>query len=167
MSNYLNVFSPIIGLAVNAVSSICIFRYSRKVSLLKSLFIAFGLGISILLIIDFWAFFNGCLASLSNIFVNIITYSALSYCYFHFVNLGETARRVRILRELYDSKEGLSMKEILERYNAKEIIEIRMKRLINNGQVVVRNGRYYIGGGAVLFMARVIDAMKSMLLRKS
>ena len=37
----------------------------------------------------------------------------LGYCYFHFVNLGETARRVRIVRELWQSEDnrvGLTVK---------------------------------------------------------
>ena len=57
---------------------------------------------------------NG-LDALGQILLNAVIYAALGYCYFHFINLGETARRIRIIRELYDAKTGLSPEEILNR----------------------------------------------------
>lgn len=90
----------------------------------------------------------------------------MGYCYFHFINLGETARRIRILRELYDRKEGLSMEEIFKRYNAKEIFERRIARLINNGQIIYKDGKYYIGKPIMLLMAKMIVTMKLILLRE-
>jgi hypothetical protein len=95
------------------------------------------------------------------------SYSALGYCYFHFVNLGETARRIRLLRELSESKNGLSVNEILERYNAKEIIENRLNRLLKSGQVVYKNNRYYIGKPVMLFMSKMILFAKRFILGKS
>ena len=91
---------------------------------------------------------------------------SLEYCYFNFINLGETARRIRILRELYDSKKGLSMAEILERYNAKNIVEKRLSRLINHGQIIDKNDKYYIGNPIMLLIARIIVTMKLILLGK-
>jgi hypothetical protein len=96
--------------------------------------------------------------------VNSIIYASLGYCYFHFINLGETARRIRILREIYDSKDGLSMEETLQRYNAKEIVEKRISRLVNNGQILYKNGRYHIGSPLMLLITRIIVAMKLLLL---
>ena len=95
---------------------------------------------------------------------NFIIYASLGYCYFHFINLGETARRIRILREIYDSKDGLTMEEILQKYNSKEIVDKRIGRLINNGQVLYKNGRYYIGNPTMLIITKIIVAMKLLLL---
>ncbi|MEK6683024.1 MAG: hypothetical protein AABY79_13800, partial [Nitrospirota bacterium] len=74
---------------------------------------------------------------------------------------------IRILRELYDSKEGLSLEEILQRYNAKEIVEKRISRLINNGQVLYKDGRYFIGSPVMLMISRIIVTMKLLLLGKA
>ena len=90
----------------------------------------------------------------------------MGYCYFNYINLGETARRIRILREIYDSKEGLSMEEILKRYNAKEIIERRIKRLLKNRQIIYKDGKYYIGKPIMLVIAKIIVIMKVILLGK-
>lgn len=153
----MHIFSSIIGLAANVISQVCISRYIPRFGLLKSILVGFIFGMCILL-------FLSLSGNISSLLVNGITYSALGYGYFHFINLGETARRIRILRELYDSKEGLSMAEILERYNAKEIIEKRINRLINSGQIIYRNGRYYIGKPTMLLIARIIATMKLIVL---
>jgi hypothetical protein len=56
---------------------------------------------------------------------------ALGYCFFHFINLGETACRIRILIELSESDYGLSRNEILERYDASYVVNVRLQRMIN------------------------------------
>jgi len=166
MLDYLSVFSPIIALVINIISQVCIFRYVQRIGLLRSLFTAFGLGAGCLLFIELWSSSETILSRPSNIFIDIIIYSALSYCYFHFINLGETARRIRILRELYDSKEGLSMEGVIERYNAQMIIDVRLERLLKTNQIILRNGKYYIGNPIMLIIAKVITKLKIMILRK-
>ena len=169
MIGYLHIFSPVISLGVNVMCQVCCCRYIRGFSLLKSIFVGFALGILSLLFLEFYCFKQLSLSLSGNvcsILVSAVTYSALGYGYFHFVNLGETARRIRILRELYDSKEGLSMGEILERYNAKDIIEKRIYRLINSGQIIYKNGRYYIGSPVMLVIARIVVRMKLTVLGK-
>ena len=168
---YLYVFLPIICLAINVLCQIYICRYITGFSLLRSVFIGFALGICCLVFAELY-FLNQAYLSLSgniaSIFVNVITYIALGYGYFHFINLGETGRRIRILRELYESKAGLSQKEIMERYNVKEILEKRINRLINNGQIVYKDGKYYIASPIMLLIVRTTDLMKIILTgRKS
>lgn len=167
--SYLQVFNSVLGLMINVLVQVLCFRFIRGLGLLKSVFIGFFAGFISVLIIEFYIFF-----SISTFFtdffmlliVNSIFYASLGYCYFHFINLGETARRIRILGEIYDSKDGLSLEDILQRYNAKEIVEKRISRLLNNGQVILKNGRYYIGNPIMLMINRIIVAMKLMLLGK-
>ena len=94
---------------------------------------------------------------------NLLIYALLGYCYFHFVNMGETARRIRILTELASTREGLSLREILERYSSKDIIDRRLARLVNSGQIKCENGRYYTGSAAVLTMAKFLAAAKKII----
>jgi hypothetical protein len=96
--------------------------------------------------------------------VSTMTYIALGYCYFHFINLGETARRIRIVRELWESEDGLSMDELLKRYNASEIINVRLQRMMSKKQIVFRDGRYYIGKPIMLYISKAIVMMKLILL---
>jgi len=96
--------------------------------------------------------------------VNLAIYASLSYCYFSFITMGETARRVRLLCELYDAPDGLTREGILKRYNAEEVINIRLDRLLNNGQIILRDGRFYIGSPVVLFISKIIVFLKLIIL---
>lgn len=151
------VILPIIFLLINMLVQVLSFRTASKKSLLNSIFIGFFAGFFSLLVIEFWC-------KPASGFTNVIIYVLLGYCYFHFVGLSETARRIRMLMELYQSRDGLTLNEILSRYNAEEIVEKRLGRLISNGQLVCRDGKYFIGKPAVLFIAGAATLLKHLLL---
>ena len=159
--NYIYIILPIGCFALNALFQVIIARSLKLLGLLKAIIIGFGIGITLLIVIEF------LLADTFNsVFANILTYSCLGYCYFHFVNLGETARRIRILRELADSRQGLSIEGLLKVYNSKEILDKRIARLVKNGQIKYSDGRYYIGKPIMLLFAKIIIAMKLFILGK-
>lgn len=166
----MQVLIPIIGLMINVLIQNLVLRYAKRIGLLKSVFIGFAGGMVIVFLMEINISLDRLnltkMDMLCLIIVNIMTYSLLGYCYFHFINLGETARRIRILRELYESKEGLAMKEILQKYSAEEIIAKRISRLINHGQIVLKDGRYYIGNPTMLFIAKIMYAVKCVVLGK-
>lgn len=149
------------GLGINVTCQVFISRYINRFGLLKSIFVGFAVGAISLLAIELYSSNH-----ISSVLVNIITYSALGYCYFHFVNLGETARRIRLIMELVDLESGLSVEEILQRYNAKEIVTRRLGRLIKNGQIICKNNRYYIGSPLMLLISRLILSLKIIILSK-
>jgi hypothetical protein len=97
---------------------------------------------------------------------NLIVYSCLGFCYFNFITLGETARRIRLLRELTESPKGLTLGEIDQRYNAKIIIQNRINRLLNNKQVILKNDRYFIGNPTVLMISKIFILLKIIFLAK-
>ncbi len=165
--SYLQITNPVLGLMINVSVQVLCFRFIQSLGLLKTVFLGFFAGFLSVFIIESYKFFTINISFIDFfmlLIVNSIAYASFGYCYFHFINLGETARRIRILREIYDSKDGLSMKEILQRYNAKEIVEKRISRLINNGQVLYKNERYFIGSPIMLMISNVIVAMKFLLL---
>ena len=162
-----HIFSPVIGLLLNAVIQVLGCRYINAIGLLPSVFIGFFCGILCVLTIEA-ALFGAANLSMADacgqLLVNTITYAALGYCYFHFINLGETARRIRIIRELKGAETGLTINALLERYNVSEIIDKRLERLINNRQIVFRGGRYYIGNPSMLRISKIIGMFKRVLL---
>jgi uncharacterized membrane protein len=166
---YLRVLNPVLALMLNVLFQVSSFRLLRGMTLLRSLYSGFAFGLAGMLAIELSLFLIMKQPSDDLFFsmtVNLISYTALGYCYFHFINLGETARRIRILRELYDSTDGLSREEILERYNSREIIRRRIERLLNSGQIVRKNGRFYIGKPFLLFISRIMVLLKVILLRR-
>lgn len=164
---YLHIGSPVVGLVINVGTQVVGFRYVRRWGLLRWVFSGFVGGFAALLAVEMGYAFSaqaGLLESIGEIALSAMTYTALGYCYFHFINLGETARRIRILTELWESGDGLSRNEILERYDASHIVDVRLQRMINKKQIIVQNGRYYIGKPIMLYMARAIVIMKLVLL---
>jgi hypothetical protein len=167
--DYLKTAIPIFSLAINILSQICIFRIFPKKGLLNSVFLGFFIGLFILFVFEFCIVLAQPTLTKENIAmltVHLLTYVSLGYCYFHFINLGETARRVRILRELSVAPGGLSLEGILSHYNAKEIIELRLQRLLANGQIIAKEDKYYIGKPLMLWMAKIVVAFKFILLGK-
>ncbi|MDD5436724.1 MAG: hypothetical protein PHX20_04180 [Candidatus Omnitrophica bacterium] len=164
---FIYVMAPVIGLSANAVGQIVSFRSMPKMGLLKSIYLGFSAGLVTVIAVDilywkcFYALFQRMLfPGIANVFI----YAVLGYCYFHFVGLGETARRIRMLGEIYGSRDGLSLKEILARYNADEIVKKRIARLLGNGQLVYKDGRYFIGRPVVLFIAGTVMVLKLLFL---
>lgn len=151
---------PVAGLAVNVGSQVILCRTARSLGLLRSLILGFGTGwlfalVSTLALGNFLDLATDDL--LAQMTVSGLTTAALGYCYFHFVNLGETARRVRILRELTEAGGQLSREELLKRYNSADMVRQRLGRLLRSGQVVLRDGHYFIGKPTVLRMARAVE----------
>lgn len=168
MIDYLHVLLPIIGLIINVAVQIFGVRYIPALTLLKSILVGFVVGGTSVIGLEYYLglYVPTLPHILWGLMTNLLIYAVLGYCYFHFINLGETARRIRILRELYEAPEGLSQAEILERYNAKHIVDMRLRRLLGNGQIVERQGRYYIGSPVMLFIAKTITALKLLVLGK-
>lgn len=96
----------------------------------------------------------------------LLAYLALAYAYvFGFYNIGESARRIRLLIELAAAgPRGLTRAEILATYNARTIVEARLRRLVTGGQVAERDGRYYLRRSLALLAAKVLVALKVVLL---
>jgi hypothetical protein len=168
--DYFQVGIPVLGLALNVLSHIVIVRWRRQRSLLRAVILGFLLGGLMVVILEGGLFFSLRIdrpAMGWNTLTNLLIYVILSYGYFHFVNLGETARRIRILREIAEAPTGLSVAELLTRYNARQIVEIRLRRLLQNGQICVQADRYIIGKPVMLSMAYTIVWLKRLMLGKS
>jgi hypothetical protein len=171
LHQYFHTFIPVFGLLVNIYFQIAGVRcFKRGLSLLKSVFLGFIAGGISVIVFETFLFaslqmtFGDIVASLVT---NLTMYAALGYGYFHFINLGETARRIRILRELYEARKGLAADEILSRYNARRIVTMRIGRLLRNGQIVERAGRYVVDKPLVLMMAKGVILLKRFLLGKT
>jgi hypothetical protein len=168
-AQWMMALAPLAGLAANCAVQLTSFRLLR-VKLLKSIVIGFGAGLAVDAALVCWAC---ALASarpsdwVGQIAVTLLTVAALGYGYFHFINLGETARRVRILREFVEAGGTLDEAGLLRRYNGAQIVQIRLQRLLSSGQVSLREGRYALCDPTVARMASIIRLLKQLLLGRS
>ena len=161
--------SPVVGLGVNVVVQVALYRAVSRLGLLKGILIAFAVGglgvgaLTVMVCLESTAL-SGALAPY--LVLDLSTYAALGYGYFHFINLGVTARRIRILQEVLASDGGLPLPEILVRYDGRAMVQNRLGRLLGAGQVVLRDGRYYIGKPVMLHITRMIIFLKLVVLGK-
>lgn len=157
------------ALAINGFFQIGMVRATGgRMSVVKSLLAGYACGLIVLPVwwlslatsqtasSDFWAMLG----------VDAVIYTVASYCWFHYVNIGDASVRIRVLREIADAGRPLSRKEILDRYSAATIIDTRLERLVASEQLVESNGRYHLGKPRMILVAQVFDFLKFAVLGK-
>ena len=86
-------------------------------------------------------------------------------CFFYVLCLFgpyETSIRMRLVREIArPGSQGLSLKELLERYNVETMVNLRLARLLGSGDIVCKNGLYQVGRGRNFFF--VFDAIAAVI----
>ena len=165
--SYFNIFIPVLSICFNIITQIFCYKYVIKKALLRSEYLGFVCGFGIFVTGELIVYQGQLREWLLLSCVNLIIYACFSYGYFTFINLGETARRIRLLRELYDAPEGLAKEQILMRYNAQEVVNIRLVRLLNNKQINLHNEKYYSGNPVMLMISKAVIFIKQLVLGKS
>jgi hypothetical protein len=156
---------PLLALAANAVVQVLLLRFSQGAHFLRSMIGGFCGGGFALGVVELWLVprmpgeevFGG-------VVVHLLTYAALAYCYFNFVNLGQSSIRIRIYAEIAAAKGGLSVGELMRDYNETALMAMRLHRLTESGDLVFKNGRYFLGRRRLVPVARIIFAAKRFLL---
>jgi hypothetical protein len=168
MREWWPVIAPVAALAINVLGQIVIVRLQHGRHFLRSIAMGFLLGGVALLIaqclyppggdpIEAWS---------KALLVNLPTYAALSYCFFTFANLGQSSIRVRIYAKAAARADGVSVSEIARDYNEPMLMEMRLQRLVESGDLVLRDGRYFLGRKRFVPVARVIFWIKRLILGK-
>lgn len=164
----LNAGIPVIGLACNVIFQIACVRFFQRGRLLRSIYSGFLAGSAAVCAAQVVADRGAGLSTFSgDVIANLVIHATLGYCYFHFINLSETGRRARLLRELYESQDGLTLDELLSRYSSREMLRVRLDRLRNNGQILLEGGRYRLGTPTVAWMDGAILWLKRAILGRS
>lgn len=91
-----------------------------------------------------------------------LVYNSLGYAYFHFFNMSETARRIKILLEIKKNK-ALIIENLVQNYQSDFMIKTRLQRLIELNQIELMNGKYFIKGKILLFATIMINCLKKIL----
>ncbi len=89
------------------------------------------------------------------IIYSLIVYNILAYCYFHIFNMSDTARRVRILYEIYNSKQ-LKESDIASLYSANNMLDSRLERFLSMKQIKFSDGRYLLNRKFFYYVAKIV-----------
>jgi hypothetical protein len=169
MLDFFQVVVPGIALMINVIAQFTAALLRPRAGFVRSVLIGFAAGL-----ISLWALGYLIHSYQSDpppeeaaiLLVNTATYIALAYCFFAFLNLGKTSVRIRIFSELQQSRHGLTAEEVLALYNYREIVELRLDRLLNSKQVTKRDGRYFLDGRLLWSLALAVRSVKRLLLGK-
>jgi hypothetical protein len=96
--------------------------------------------------------------------LNLVTYAALGWGYFHFVNLCIASLRIRVLEELVEQGGTASDSFLFSRYNDHQLIETRLARLVRGGHLAYHDGRYLGGNRHFLHVARLFEFLRWFVL---
>ena len=167
------VVAPGLGLAVCFVAHVVVSRRAPALPHQQGLLAAVAAGAAVVLGLLAPALLDDLtrvsrLDAWGAVAAAMAAYVLLAYCYvIGFFNIGESARRIRLLIELESAgARGLTRDEILTAYNAQMIVDARLQRLLSGGQIAERNGRYVLVSRVMLGAAKALVLLKVLLLRR-
>lgn len=92
-----------------------------------------------------------------------ITYNLISYSYFHFFNMSETARRIKILTGIFNG-EITNEDDIEKYYNYEKSLQIRLDRLKQLSQIEEIKPEQFILKGKLLYAVSYLIKLFRKLL---
>jgi hypothetical protein len=137
-----------------------------KIGVVGSLFLGFAAGLVVLLAGEVLVCFRGLGLLADGIalgLANFVLFVCCWYFYFHFINIGEASLRIRVLREAARVS-GRPLEDLLAVYNVRTVVETRMLRLVQDGQLVVSGDRYCAGKPRMVLVAKAFAALRWLLL---
>lgn len=95
-----------------------------------------------------------------------IVFNGVAYAYFHFFNMSETARRIRMLLQVQQSgPTGLRVDELERQYSQTDMIESRLDRLVHLNQLLLAPDKHYhVVGSTLLWAGGVMRAWRRLIL---
>lgn len=156
------VAAPVMGLAAYCVSQILMARAAPGRSPYHSLKLGFACGLLFVGAVGGWAVTRmeiGMEDRLGYLVLDILTYLALAFGYFNFVNLTVASLRIRLLEEIRESGGALPAEGLMRAYNSHEVVAVRLERLVRGGHLVEKDGRLHSGRLPFLIVARIFDGL--------
>lgn len=163
---YCALLAPIAAVGVNVTTQVLAVRLRGGTQFFRSIiegFVAGGIALIALEILIPQIRQQGLVTCL---FVNGPIYVALAYCYFGLANLGHTSIRLRMYSEIAAAPEGKTTREIEGIYDEGALMQMRLQRLVESGDIVHKDGYYFVGRKKLVYMAKILLACKHILLGK-
>ena len=138
------------------------YRNNINRTIAGSIIIGFGVGCIPLIGIAYWLNEQN---SIDRLVAVILIYLCAGYSFFHANNMGETSRRVRISLELANAPDGLTYKNMLDRYNSDIQVKRRLARLLQAGDIERSGAVFYLKKRRILAFYYVVCLFKYLVFR--
>jgi hypothetical protein len=164
-AEWLLTFAPIVGLGTNCLTHIL----CRKAFGLRTgyaLVCGFLLGLAVMAaIVAANLPAAASLADLAGLWSTLgLTYIALAFGFWAFLNLNMTSLRIRMLRELLHSEYGMARAELFGRYSAEEFLRRRIARLERSGDLALVDGHYSLRSRRLLYVDLCLKFLRAVIL---
>ncbi len=94
----------------------------------------------------------------------LVVYNGFAFAYFQILNMSETARRIRMLIEIWHNGGEMAQEKLIGAYTPETMVRVRLDRLICWGQVSKdENGLYRVKGKFLLIAAYLVEWIKRIL----
>lgn len=93
----------------------------------------------------------------------LIIFNGLTYMYFHFYNMSETARRIRLLVLIHTNSEVANVDSLNSSYDVTSMVSLRLQRLQAMGQISQSEGKYFIKARLLLIGALALNFWRKLL----
>lgn len=161
------VVAPVAGLMVYCATHLMLTRLLKGRSPYPALIGGFGPGLLTTLgvsVAALWTMQADLVDAIGFGVLNLTTYGALGWGYFHFVNLCIASLRIRVLEEIVEAGGSLPAATLQSLYNTEGVVGLRISRLTTGGHLVERNGRFYSGRALFLLAARLFELLRNFIL---
>ena len=155
---------PIICLFFNSIFQLILIRifYTKY---LINIILGFLLGFFLLNFFELLFFLSNDF-NLSYLFLIYFNYFLFSFAYFVCLSTGKTSLRVRLLTEINTRSNGIKLSELYDKYNSRDITNIRILRLLKNKQIMKKNDRYFYKFSLTLLISLFLDLAKLVFFGK-
>lgn len=146
--NFFFAMLPLCGLATQILIHVLLSRVLPEHSPWRLQFIGFCLGLLLTIFLVILIVNENDMSTstlISTLIIDIGTVVSLGFCYFTFVNLNYTSLRIRLLREFVMHGGKLNLADILQEYSTDAILNTRLVRLLNAGELQFDGKYYYLG----------------------
>lgn len=92
-----------------------------------------------------------------------IIFNGLLYIYFHFYNMSETARRIRLLILIHTGHGAIDMDSVNSNYDVTNMVQLRLQRLQAMGQISQSGGKYFAIGRLLIIGASALNLWRKLL----
>ena len=137
-----------------------------KLKYFKSVLLGFLFGLFVTILLEFFLFQKFEFIT-SYFLLNIFNYFLISFLIFCLFTTGKTSLRVRLLTEIGNAKNGISLDKIYLKYNSEKIVKKRLLRMLSNNQISIKKKKYNAHFSLTLLIALFLDTAKLLLFGKS
>lgn len=148
---------PLLALGLNVVVQLAMHFVSPSAPIVRSYVAGCTAGAVCSLVLA-WG------TELAEVLTALLTFGSLSYGYSNFINVNYSSLRLRILKEMVRDGGEITLADLQSRYGSESILDRRLMRLVEWGQLREEVGRFHAELGGFYRLAAVFLLLKKLLL---